>query len=477
MYLFYIFFFYKIETHGKSISQSIDEYETQLENNNLTGARKIIVDLYKKQKDNNLVVKKYTDFLIKIGEFKKALTLKNLDQKQKGIIQDLDDKYENVARNFTELFTKCPLALNVRIHKIKLLIKENNLEVCDKYISQTEALYQSNDKVKNLRAIYFAYKMNHHKTIPLLFEINSNFAKTYKNLSNTYDDLTKQEDFNYHECKKMVDSITMFHRRAGEPSLFKVLLIQSLIFFSQKALEENESVSYYTKMLIDLDETDLALYLHIKSLTAEDQIEEAEKFVKKIKNDDYKRVSMKRIVDIKEKKKSDDEKKKQSQQQYQQQNYKQNNQWNQQYQKQQDYGSNYNRQTQNQDPSGYYKIIGVKPNAKPGDIKKKFYRRVLEVDPDKSKIPLTEEQRKERNAELEKLNAARDVLLSPEKRKLYDQGILDKQRSGQNANMNEQMMQQMLESFFGGGGGQQFFFSSSGGRGNGYQRQQRTFFF
>lgn len=476
MFWFHILYFAKKQVETRTIAESLDDFDTQLEINNLNAAGNIIENLYKTQKDNQIVTKKYSDFLVKIGEYKKALSIKNLDPKIRLKIKDLDEKSENIIRYFKHLSSNSPFSLKIRIQKIKLLL-DQNLEKCDKYISQTESLYKSNDKIQNLKAIYYAYKLQHENAFYQLLKVNSAFAKPYKKFFMLLDKYRNQKYFEYNDAKKLVDSLNASHKKAGKPSIFKHLLVQTLIFFIKNAVDLQKHVSSYSKILIGLYLSDYTLYLHSKALIVENDIEEAKIYMNEISNASYKRVLQKAIQYALDKKKEEEaEKKKQNKDQYYNQKKQQNS--NKQYGNQADSGQQF-RQTENKDPLGYYKIIGVDTNASPKLIKKKYLRRVLEVDPDKSKKKLTEKEKEQGITELQKINAARDVLLSPEKRKQYDAGLLDQQKNGQrNAEANEQI-QQMIDAFFGGGqrqNGQSYHYSTGGGNQGGYRRQQ-TFFF
>lgn len=67
----------------------------------------------------------------------------------------------------------------------------------------------------------------------------------------------------------------------------------------------------------------------------------------------------------------------------------------------------------NNDLKGYYKTLGVSPDASLNEIKKAFRRRALELHPDKNKSP-------EASKQFQKLKEAHDVISDPLKRAEYD---------------------------------------------------------
>ena len=62
----------------------------------------------------------------------------------------------------------------------------------------------------------------------------------------------------------------------------------------------------------------------------------------------------------------------------------------------------------------YYEILGVNKNSSIEEIKKKFRKLALEFHPDRNKAPDASEKFKE-------INEAYQVLVDPEKKKIYDQ--------------------------------------------------------
>ena len=68
----------------------------------------------------------------------------------------------------------------------------------------------------------------------------------------------------------------------------------------------------------------------------------------------------------------------------------------------------------------YYEILGVNKNSSIEEIKKKFRKLALEFHPDRNKAPDASEKFKE-------INEAYQVLVDPEKKKVYDQFGLLKQ--------------------------------------------------
>lgn len=471
-----MFWFYLGQIIAMTISRSLDDFEEHLDNNQLQMANNLIEKLYRKEKGNKLVAKKYSEFLVKKGEYAKALGIENIEKKYRLKISEIQKKSFDLKKNIKILISESPFSLEVRLQQIKNLLSVD-LDRCNKFLSRTEFLYKDNNRVKHLRAVYYAYKLKHDLAIKSLLDINSGFAQPYKNFSKILEGL-KNEDFDSVKTRELLNNIYRSYIKSTEPSIFRALLIQALIFFLRNVTDNFHSASYYGKMLIDLEKSDLTRFLYTRSLIIDKKITEAKKEIPVIENASYQRtlnIMVKNYEDEETRKKEDEEKKKKEeekkkQQQQQQYNYNQGQQ-----------------QSNNRDSLGYYKTLGLTPTATDREIKKKYIKRVLELDPEKSKKKLTDSEKEKMNEELAKVNQARDTLMNKEKRSKYDAGLLDQQRSSghggyADAASNEQI-QQMIEAFFGGGSrgrrqsNQQYYYSSSGGSQQGGYGRQQTFFF
>lgn len=451
------------------IAPGLELFEQYLRKNELMNAQNQIKKLFSAHSDSKIVYKQYINFQIKMGDFEEASKICKVDDKETDTkIKTFKQYFKNVGKNVDKLVGISPFSKRVRIEKIKKLL-ESDLNKCNKYLSETEGLFKNNSQVLRLRAVYYAYRLRHGDAFDTFLKTGSNFANYYKDYSEKYEKYIKQE-YKSSKMKELINNMKKLYSKDAKPSIFKVLLIKSLLFFLKNATDNNEKVSDYGKMLIEIDETDESLFLFAKSLIIEKKMEKAKKIAKKIKKDVYSKTILNLIKTQEEADKKEDEKKKKKQE---------NNEYQRGNQQQYDRGS---QQSDNKDPKGYYKLLGVSPSASKKQIKTQYTKLVKENDPDRHQDKnLSEKEKDKMTKKLAMINQARDVLLNPKKRKLYDSGQLDQQNYGQQAHASSEQIKQMMEAFFGGGshGGrsnQGFFFDTSGGGFNRYGRSQ-TFFF
>jgi DnaJ family protein A protein 2 len=103
------------------------------------------------------------------------------------------------------------------------------------------------------------------------------------------------------------------------------------------------------------------------------------------------------------------------------------------------------------DNKEFYEILGVEQNASQDEVKKAYRKKVIKAHPDKGGDP----------EDFKKLQAAYEVISSPEKREIYDKYGIDGLREDGGSGMDP------FESMFGG------LFGRGRGGGRGQQQQQR----
>ena len=108
----------------------------------------------------------------------------------------------------------------------------------------------------------------------------------------------------------------------------------------------------------------------------------------------------------------------------------------------------------------YYKILGIKRNAKPKEIKKAYRELALQWHPDKHS---GEEDKEKATKKFAEISEAYEILTDDEKRAKYDRGeeVFENQGNGGGHRGGGQQFYQFHGNPF-GGGGQHFHFQFGG---------------
>ncbi|ELQ76947.1 Molecular chaperone (DnaJ superfamily) [Trachipleistophora hominis] len=466
-----------------NLRQNLDLFFSYVDNGQLRTARQVISNLFDNDSSNALVRKKYASFLMELGDYDKVLAVFKDDEKLVGEAVKMKTMLKNLKENVHKIYLKSPFSKPVMVELIKQKMLTNMSE-CYTLLSKAEMLFKDDDKIIYLRALYHAFRSENQLAHQSLLRSGSNRAGIFKNMCDMYKKLSSGS-FRYAETKGLVDKLRTLQVNDKHPSIFYMLLINSLVFLVKNGAEENRKVTEYAELLCKLEKKDDSYVLLIKALLAEGKVKESCEQIGKIKNASL-RERTERTIEVMKKKKI--EERKRAEEQRKSENKRKTNEEErkrrvEEQRRQEKERKEKQRASQHQryagtntDSKGYYKLLGVEPTATPKDIKARYNKLVLKYDVDRQKVKPTEQEKERLTQKLAMINQARDVLLNPKKRKLYDSGMLDQQGyGGGHAAANNEQVKQMLEAFFGRGGGQSFFFDLGGNQG-GYRRSQ-TFYF
>lgn len=473
--------FFVLASTDVNIQQNLDVFSTFVDDGQLEAAKEKIADFFRCHSTHSVVRKKYAEFLMQTGEYDVIL---NVFKKDAALVKEANE-LKNMSRmlksNAHKIYLRSPYYKPVVIELIKSTML-TNMNECNKLLAKAKILFKDDSQIAYLQALYHAIRSENEKAYDLLYRSNNKMASQFKDAYLRLNSI-KKDVFDFKKMEKFVKHLWRLHSSdEAVPSLFYAILINSLIYFIKNGAEEGKNVIEYARLLCQLDKKDGSFVLYIKALLAIKKFDEAERQLTKISNKNlrYKiektiRASRKLHDEEIERRKSERENKKKKEEQKRKDEEKRRNEERRRYeeqQKRQQYSSN---DHQANDSKGYYKLLGVKPNASSQEIKKKYNRLVLKYDVDRQKRKLTEKEKEDLTKKLAAINQARDVLLNPKKRKLYDSGMLDQQGQKQphSAADNEQV-RQMFEAFFGQGSGQSFFFDFGNNRGF---RRSQTFYF
>ncbi|ELA46107.1 hypothetical protein VCUG_02415 [Vavraia culicis subsp. floridensis] len=473
-----------------NLRQNLDLFFSHVDNGQLRTARQVISNLFDNDSSNGLVRKKYASFLMELGDYDKILSLFRDDESLVGEATKMKKMSKNLKENVHKIYLKSPFSKPVMVEMIRQKMLTNMGE-CYTLLSKAKMLFKDDNQITYLRALYHAFRSENKVAHNLLLSSGSNRAGLFKKMCDIFRGL-EEESFSYTKTKDFVEKVHSLQMKDQHPSIFYVLLINSLMFFVKNGAEENKKVTEYAELLCRLEPKDDSYVLLVKALLAEGELSQAREQVGKVKNESLRERTL-RTIDVMEKKKKEEEKKEeerlkneeerkrksreQRRRNEEQRRRSEEQRRRDQKRKEQRYADQYQQySSSNQDSKGYYKLLGVEPTATPKDIKSKYNRLVLKYDVDRQKVKLTESEKEMLTKKLAEINQARDVLLNPKKRKLYDSGMLDQQGYGRgHGAANNEQVKQMLEAFFGRGGGQSFYFDMGGNQG-GYRRSQ-TFYF
>lgn len=455
------------------IFTNISHINTNFNFNNIELATQEIIDLYSKDK-TAIVTETYCTIMLKTGKYDMLL---GTPMEEKAT--HLKTLKEDIETNILTLYEHSPCDIHILEAYVREMLKKKVYKKAYEAISKAKMNRKNEATVKNLDMQYNLIKGNFS-----MIELNhaySNRVKPY------YDEFKNCKGQCGYSLNKLYDDVDKCAKSdAVVPSIFlglKYEILKTILSdgverqskgLTSKATEmlilRNDDLSKYTliacKIYDGANVTQLMDFYTFKDNYYKKNLENKIKTyemnrIKKQREEEEKKEQLKREKEQKERqKKQQEQRERQQQEQRERSRYNRNHQYSQ---------HNTGRNSENSDdPSGYYKVLGLPKTSTKTEIKRRYYKMIREKNPDKL-AGNDEKKFKELNDELMKINEAKEVLLDDKKRDLYDRGMYGANNK-QHYAFQDEGFSDIFQAFFGGGGGGNSGFSRGGSGG-------RTFYF
>lgn len=357
----------------------------------------------------------YYKLLMQCGEYKAILNEKG-DNKYKQRAKELNAM--DVNKNLDTLYKESPHSALYNQLMFERMLENGDYSGAKKIMSFArkcidEALGDKMEVHMNI------VQNGNDRDYEGLKDVNIEAYNSYKNLKERFDSM--RNDYG-----RLLGLYKDFHvlikKDTFKPSIFvsmKRRVLERIITLG--TIEKRRGLNGYLRDLLDIrsDDNSMRLYflykISIEDMAVEKEIKDYKFGTKAIENAVLNEFRlMKSAVKEKEermrKQKEQEQQRQKQQQEYQRQQQRQ-------YQQQ---GSRGSGKGQSNDPKGYYKILGVKPDATKKEIKSSWSKLVKTMIPDKEK---TEKAKKKMSEDLAKVHEAKSVLYDDKKRQMYDSGM------------------------------------------------------
>lgn len=426
---------------------TLSKITSRLRYGSVETATREMIELYQASQ-SPAVVNTYYDIMMKTGNYDK---LKGTPLEKEA--EELRRLGDYPTRNFMELYKRSPYNFeNVKVFVVNMLKKRDFSQSYDA-INKAGSNWPGNKEVEQLNI--------HHHLVRGDFSIIDTDNEYVKRVRPYYRKFQNARNAGVNVLDSLYEDIILCIMKDNvTPSIFTGLKYEILKALVNEGIRTKaRGMSIKAKELLSIGDNDASRYTLMVCMINDGQNIEKELNAYAFKDKNY-RIDIERKIEMakedarqraqekKEKEQREQQKKQRSQHQYQ---------------------NNRNRGGgSGDDPSGYYKIMGVSKKAPKKEIKNKYHKLIREKDPDK--FAVTDKRHKALTEEMMKINEAKEVLLDDQKRNLYDQGLYNnKQQQGHQFFQGGEDIQDIFKSFFGGGFDNSGF---SGGRGG-----SRTFYF
>ncbi|TBU13585.1 DnaJ domain-containing protein, partial [Hamiltosporidium tvaerminnensis] len=417
----------------------------------------------------------YAKVLYSCGKYKKILDLFN-EEKNESISEIVENarmnkkKAErNLEENIEDLYTESPYNIEFLEKIVLKKIKKNLLVEALQLLSSKKSLVENNKKLLQLKALIFVFQdkieaaedifikeFRDNKTMKQFKSIR----QEYKNIENIRD--KRQRFYGLRDFLLKIDTldlgsllpVSIYHNiKLG--ALKELLSIG--IHFKAKGLVPKAEL--YNKMA----DTDNSRYIYVLAYLYSGNISEAYSLVETLHFEDekYRSSAKSKILTEKQRMKEEEEEERERQRQQEE------------WQKQQRRSRRGTKKSDDPDPKGYYKSLGVQKTATKKEIKKAYIKAARKYNPD---LIEDAKEKEKMTKKLMEINSAKSVLLDDEKRKDYDDGIIEGEEPFAQ-DFDQKQFSDIFSMFFGGAGGNmggaggsRFFSSSRPG-------QQQTYYY
>jgi hypothetical protein len=426
----------------------------------ISEAQKFFTDNMYEYSKEMVFVSKHIDFLMSIGDYDTILRRYghlDLDQVQKAkeyinIINTRD--YKRISK-LISVSGFSPVVLKAAVREA---LSASNMKAADEYIKKGIQLFPTDFDFKKLQAQYFCLIGEYILGINVLRDLGmsdisddlSYFTSRFDTIKKSYEISSKISDLKnlYHSVntKSFSDYFT--------PSIYTHLKISILNEYISLGVRHGYTqLTSMAKILYKSKNDEESRYLYIMSLINDGFPDKARK---ELNAQSFKNTQYFNLINnqLEKQKKEQEEKEKRKQQEYYEQQERQVP----------------RTEKAGTDFLGYYNLLGVNKDSSPRDIKK-AYAKIIAKNTRKLK---TDKQKKDWEKKHVKYNKALQVLSTPKKKKMYDNGVDPDSPQGQYNRHHQQHREfKGFENF----GPFSDFFNDFGSRGGSFRRGRQTQYF
>jgi tetratricopeptide (TPR) repeat protein len=432
-----------------SMAERFEEGVSYLQNGEMLAAYKVLREVYDNSPGDMSVGRNYIKVLYNLGEYPTIIGKfgSTSDEYIRQIVEKSKKNMKMIQGNYFDhidyLVRESPYSKRILIDGMSKAVKMKDYERALGYLTKALGIYPRDREILEAGARLHCIRGEYEEGIATFDAIGKHdVADTFGSVIEEYQMVRRTADDagrfkGYDGLLKSIDIYMLYDSYV--PSIYTHIKHKVLRECCILGINTGYSgLSFRTKQLLDLSPNDEAKYMYIMSMIHDNNVDEAELEFKKMtfSNKEYEN-ALRMSFDRGRKAKAEEEERRRKKEEGNKREYGQ-------------YRNS--RRGSGSDPKGYYKTLGVKPDADKKEIKKRYLKLVRENNPDEFDDP---KEKKRRSKIMMDVNEAKSVLLDDEKRKKYDSGIGEDAQgyAGEGFNFGGNGFQDVFEAFFGGGGG------------------------